>query len=128
VYRTALQLGSLPLRVRTMPRIGPDGAVADRIARIDALEEWRDSGSDQLRRWGLKFVLTAAPKVARSANDSTYRGKLNWDPAELEQVMLAAVERGWRIGTHAIGDLTVQTLFDIYQRWRGTHRHNLARW
>jgi predicted amidohydrolase YtcJ len=120
VYRTARQRGSLPIRVRTMPRIGPDGSVADRIAAIDALREWRDSGDDQLRTWGLKFVFDGGPESGALsqpyANDPTYRGQLNWDPAELEQVMLAAVERGWRIGTHAIGDVTVRTLLDIYER------------
>lgn len=26
------------------------------------------------------------------------------------------MERGWRVGTHAIGDRTVRTLLDIYER------------
>jgi predicted amidohydrolase YtcJ len=120
VYRSAQQRGSLPIRVRTMPRIGPDGSVADRITAIDVLREWRDSGDDQLRTWGLKFVLDGGPESGALsqpyANDPTYTGTLNWDPGELEQVMLAAVERGWRIGTHAIGDVTVRTLLDVYER------------
>jgi predicted amidohydrolase YtcJ len=120
LYRAALERESLPVRIRLMPLVFPRGSVADRIASIDALQEWRDLNTPQLGTWGLKFVLDGGPENGALsqpyASDPTYTGKLNWDPAEIEQVMSAAVERGWRIGTHAIGDVTVRTLLDVYER------------
>ena len=41
--------------------------------------------------------------------------------ARLEQLMLAAVERGWRIGTHDIGDRTARTPLDAYERILAAH-------
>jgi predicted amidohydrolase YtcJ len=46
---------------------------------------------------------------------------LNWAPDDLERLLLAAVERGWRIGTHAIGDRTVRALLDVYERVLAAH-------
>ena len=46
---------------------------------------------------------------------------MNWDPDDLEQLVRAAVERGWRIGTHAIGDRSVRTLLDVYERVVSAH-------
>jgi predicted amidohydrolase YtcJ len=50
------------------------------------------------------------------ANDPSYTGHLNWEPDEMVAVASAAVKRGWKIGTHAIGDRAVRTLLDIYER------------
>jgi len=43
-------------------------------------------------------------------------GHLNWAPDEMFAVANAAVKRGWKIGTHAIGDRAVRTLLDVYER------------
>jgi len=77
-------------------------------------------GDDHLRTWGLKLVLDGGPETGALeqpyASDPSFCGQLNWDPNDLGQLVLAAVERGWRIGTHAIGDRTVRTLLDVYER------------
>jgi predicted amidohydrolase YtcJ len=103
-----------------MPLISPYASAADPIAQIDAFGEWRDWGNDRVRPWGLKIVLDGGPESGALdepyASDSSYSGQLNWDPEELTRVVGAAVERGWRVGTHAIGDRTVRTLLDTYER------------
>ena len=48
------------------------------------------------------------------ANDPDNSGHLNWDPAVMAEVCAEAVRRGWRIGTHAVGDRAVRTLLDVY--------------
>jgi predicted amidohydrolase YtcJ len=125
MYRTALESNYLPLRLRVMPLVFPNGSVADRIAFVDTLREWRDLQHDHLKTWGLKFVFDGGPESGALsepyASDPAYSGRLGWDPRELQEVMLAAVERGWRIGTHAIGDLTVRTLLDVYERILAKH-------
>jgi predicted amidohydrolase YtcJ len=49
-------------------------------------------------------------------SDPTAQGHLNWDPDEMFMVADAAVKRGWKIATHALGDRTVRTLLDVYER------------
>jgi predicted amidohydrolase YtcJ len=120
LYQAARQQGALSPRVRPMLLVAPNGSVAERIERIDSFAEWRDFGDDQLRTWGLKLVLDGGPETGALeepyASDPSFSGQLNWDPDDLEQLVRAAVERGWRIGTHAIGDRSVRTLLDVYER------------
>jgi predicted amidohydrolase YtcJ len=120
LYRTALERDMLPIRIRPMPLISPYASTADPIAQIDAFGEWLGWGNNLVRTWGLKIVLDGGPESGALdepyASDPTYSGQLNWDPAELTRVVGAAVERGWRVGTHAIGDRTVRTLLDAYER------------
>jgi predicted amidohydrolase YtcJ len=49
------------------------------------------------------------------ADDPANSGHLNWDPAVMTTVCTEAVRRGWRIGTHAVGDRAVRTLLDVYE-------------
>jgi predicted amidohydrolase YtcJ len=66
------------------------------------------------------FVLDGGPEGGALdqpyANDPTYTGHLNWEPDDLLAVMSGAVQSGWRVGTHAIGDRAVRTLLDVYER------------
>jgi predicted amidohydrolase YtcJ len=125
LYRTALERDVLPLRIRPMPLISPYASAAEPVAQIDAFGEWRDWGNDLVRTWGLKIVLDGGPESGALdepyASDPSYRGQLNWDPAELTRVVGGAVERGWRVGTHAIGDRTVRTLLDAYEKVLADH-------
>jgi len=120
LYQAALQQGHLPLRIRPMLLASPTGSVRERIERLESFREWHNSGDDRLRTWGLKIVFDGGPESgaldAPYASDPSFSGQLNWDPNELQAVVRAAVQRGWRVGTHAIGDRTVRTLLDIYER------------
>jgi predicted amidohydrolase YtcJ len=49
------------------------------------------------------------------ANDPSHSGHLNWEPAVMTRVCTEAVRRGWRIGTHAVGDRAIATLLDVYE-------------
>ncbi|MGZ3598509.1 MAG: amidohydrolase family protein [Ktedonobacterales bacterium] len=77
-------------------------------------------GDDWLRIWRLKVVLDGGPEGAALdqpfTSDPTAQGHLNWDPNDLFAVADAAVKRGWKIATHALGDRTVRTLIDVYER------------
>jgi len=48
------------------------------------------------------------------ANDPGNSGHLNWKPAAMTRVCAEAAGRGWRIGTHAVGDRALRTLLDVY--------------
>lgn len=119
-YQAAQERGGLSTRCRLMLLVYPAGSVADRIKQIEGYGVRSGFGDDWLRLWGLKFVMDGGPEGgaldAPYANDPTYTGHLNWDPDEMVAVAGAAVKRGWKIGTHAIGDRAVRTLLDVYER------------
>jgi predicted amidohydrolase YtcJ len=118
-YQDARDLDLLRVRVRPMIRVGAELAEDAAIALIDGLGARSGFGDDWLRIWGLKFVLDGGVEGAALeqpyANDPGNSGHLNWDPMAMTRVCAEAVRRGWRIGTHAVGDRAVRTLLDIYE-------------
>jgi predicted amidohydrolase YtcJ len=109
------------LNVRVRPMIWIDSKLTEdaAIALIDGLGARSGFGDDLLRIWGLKFVMDGGVEGAAMeqpyANDPGHSGHLNWDPAAMAKVCTEAVRRGWRIGTHAVGDRAVRTLLDVYE-------------
>jgi predicted amidohydrolase YtcJ len=91
-----------------------------RLAYVEDQIAERGTGDDMLRVWGLKLVMdggvAGAAMTLPYADDPRYSGHLNWDPAEFEEVVGFAVDRGWKVATHAAGDLAVSTSLDAYER------------
>jgi predicted amidohydrolase YtcJ len=118
-YQDAWEQGMLQVRVQLMMRIGSELSTEDAIAFIRGLGARSGYGDDWLRIWGLKLVLDGGVEGAALdepyANDAANFGHLNWEPAAMAQVCVEAVRRGWRIGTHAVGDRAVRTLLDVYE-------------
>jgi len=118
-YQEARDRDLLRVRVRPMIRVGSELAEDAAIALIDGLGARSGFGDDWLRIWGLKIVLDGGVEGAALeqpyANDPGSSGHLNWDPAVITRVCVEAVGRGWRIGTHAVGDRAVRTLLDVYE-------------
>jgi predicted amidohydrolase YtcJ len=118
-YQDARDRDLLRVRVRPMIRVGAELAEDAAIALIGGLGARSGFGDDWLRILGLKFVLDGGVEGAALeqpyASDPGSGGHLNWDPAALTRVCAAAVGRGWRIGTHAVGDRAVRTLLDVYE-------------
>jgi predicted amidohydrolase YtcJ len=118
-YQDAWDQDLLRVRVRPMIRIGSELSEDAAIALIDGLGARSGFGDDWLRIWGFKLVLDGGVEGAAMeqpyANDPANSGHLNWDPAVLTRVCTEAARRGWRIGTHAVGDRAVGTLLDVYE-------------
>src|SRR6516162_6659587 len=118
-YQDARDRDLLRVRVRPMIRVGNELTEDAAIAMIDGLGARSGFGDDWLRIWGLKFVMDGGVEGAALeqpyANDPGSSGHLNWDPAAMTKVCVEAVGRGWRIGTHAVGDRAVRTLLDVYE-------------
>src|SRR5215467_11392010 len=118
-YQDAADRGLLNVRVRLMLRVGSELTEEAAIALIDGLGARSGFGDDRLRIWGLKFVLDGGVEGAAMeqpyASDPGNSGHLNWDPAVMTRVCVEAAGRGWRIGTHAVGDRAVRTLLDLYE-------------
>ena len=118
-YQDARDRDLLNVRVRPMIRIGSELTTDQAIALVDGLGARSGFGDDTLRIWGLKFVMDGGVEGAAMeqpyANDPDNSGHLNWEPAAMTKVCTDAVRRGWRIGTHAVGDRAVRTLLDVYE-------------
>src|SRR5262249_59540194 len=117
-YQDAWEQGLLNVRARAMIRVGAELSAEQAIALIRGLGARSGFGDDWLRIWGLKFVLDGGVEGAAMeqpyANDPGNSGHLNWDPPAMTEVCAEAVRRGWRVGTHAVGDRAVRTLLGVY--------------
>jgi predicted amidohydrolase YtcJ len=118
-YQDARDRDLLNVRVRPMIRVGSELTTDQAIALVDGLGARSGFGDDWLRIWGLKFVMDGGVEGAAMeqpyANDPGNSGHLNWDPAAMTRICSEAIRRGWRIGTHAVGDRAVRTLLDVYE-------------
>jgi predicted amidohydrolase YtcJ len=118
-YQEARERDLLSVRVRPMMRVGSEQTTDQAIALISGLGARSGFGDDWLRIWGLKMVLDGGVEGAALeqpyADDPANFGHLNWDPAALTTVCTEAARRGWKIGTHAVGDRAVRTLLDVYE-------------
>jgi len=118
-YQDAWRRGLLNVRARLMIRVGAELTADEALALIDGLGVASGFGDDWLRIWGLKFVLDGGVEGAALeqpyANDPANSGHLNWDPAAMTRLCTEAVERGLKVGTHAVGDRAVRTLLDVYE-------------
>jgi predicted amidohydrolase YtcJ len=118
-YQDARDQDLLRVRARAMIRVGNELTQDQAIALIEGLGARSGFGDDWLRIWGLKLVMDGGVEGAALdqpyANDPASTGHLNWDPTAMTNVCVEAVRRGWRIGTHAVGDRAVRTLLDVYE-------------
>jgi predicted amidohydrolase YtcJ len=120
VYQSAWEQGRLSIRCLPLLLVDPFRPQADRLAFVEGLGARSGFGDDWLRLWGLKFVLDGGVAGAAMeepfATDPTYSGHLNWDPDEMTEVVSHALGRNWKVATHAVGDRTVRTVLDVYER------------
>jgi hypothetical protein len=123
VYRALDAKGGLPSRVNVMPfrRLDespdpvplPEQFVSDTL-RVDTAKFLADGGLSGA---------TAALSVNYRHTDS--RGVLRFDREELQALCDETHRAGWRIATHAIGDVAIEQILDIYERL-GPHPRGLA--
>jgi predicted amidohydrolase YtcJ len=118
-YQDAAEQGLLSVRVRPLIRVGNELSEAEALTLIRGLGGRSGFGDDWLRLWGLKFVMDGGVEGGALdqpyADDRANTGHLNWDPAVMTRVCTEAVRRGWRIGTHAVGERAVRAVLDVYE-------------
>lgn len=111
VYRQLAADGELAVRMNLLPNIR-DGAT------INPLPE--KYIGDTLRIDGVKFFADGGMTSATAAISIPYRetgtkGVLIWESEELADQMWAAHSAGYRIGTHANGDVALEQVIRIYE-------------
>ncbi len=112
--------GPLPVRVRLYLASG----LAESATLTELAARRTDAGS-WLKLEGIKFyadgwLVPRTCAMCRAFDDTGERGLLFTDAAKLAKRIEPFIGAGWRIATHAIGDLGVQTVLDAYElAWGG---------
>lgn len=119
VYQALWEQGELTVRSRLM-LVSQAATLEKSMAIIEGFGVRSDFGDDSLKLWGLKFGLDGGAEGGALdepyVNNPGYRGHLLWNPDDLLTLANFAVRRGWKVGTHAIGDCAVRTLLDVYEQ------------
>ncbi len=115
-YRQLEAENALPIRVNLLFIRRPDGG-----AHTYALPE--KFNSDFLRLDSVKFFAdgglsgaTAAVSLPYQNTDFPSHGVLRFETQNLYQLALEAHQNGFRIGTHAIGDVALDQILTVYER------------
>ncbi len=113
VYRAMDEGGRLPARMNVMPFRRVDG-----VPTPIPLPEVHES--DMLRVNTVKFLADGGLSGATAALSMDYRhtphrGVLRFDHDELAALCQESHDAGWRIATHAIGDVAIEQMLDIYE-------------
>ena len=113
VYRQLEAAGELAVRVNGMPIRRPDGGT-------ETLPLPERFVSDWLRIDSVKFFADGGLSGATAAISEPYKvtyntGVLRFEDAELLELMWEAHREGFRIGTHAIGDVAIEQVLSAYE-------------
>jgi predicted amidohydrolase YtcJ len=129
VYQELLARGGLTTRTRLMFWVLPQAALADTLAYIDALPSAESVRHDRLGIWGLKMGMDGGVEggylCQPYANNPDFRGHAFWEAADFERVVEHAVDRGWRVGCHAVGDCAVERVLEAYEHVSQRHPNPL---
>lgn len=123
VYRAMDAGGRLPARMNAMPFRRVDG-----VPQPVPLPEMHRSA--MLHVDTVKFLADGGLSGATAALSMPYRhsperGLLRFDHDELLALCRESHDAGWRIATHAIGDVAIEQMLDIYEAL-GPHPHGLG--
>jgi predicted amidohydrolase YtcJ len=113
VYRSMDREGALPSRVLVMPLRKVDG-------RSEPVPLPEKHVSDRLRVDTVKFLADGGLSGATAAMSVPYRhantrGTLRFEKDELQKLAKESHDAGWRIATHAIGDVAIDLVLDVYE-------------
>ena len=114
VYRAIDAGGRLPARVHVMPLRRVDG-VPTPVPLPD------QHASERLRIDTVKFLADGGLSGATAALSVPYRhadtqGLLRFDRDDLLALCRESHDAGWRIAIHAIGDVAIDQVLDVYER------------
>jgi predicted amidohydrolase YtcJ len=123
IYRAIDRAGRLPSRINVMPLRRVDGVPGP----VPLPERFV---SDHLRVDTVKFLADGGLSAATAALSADYkhapgRGLLRFETEDLRALCAESHAAGWRIATHAIGDVAIDQVLDVYESL-GAHPLGLA--
>lgn len=117
LYKELLAAGGMPIRAYVMlrgpgefldhaERLQPEIGLGDGMLTVRAIKVVADGAL------GSRGALLLAPY----SDEPSTRGLLTVDAAAYEQLLAAAVRRGFQVNTHAIGDAANRFVLDAYEK------------
>ena len=115
-YRQLESENALPIRVNLLFIRRPDGGdqtyplpekFVSSFLRLDSVKFFADGGLSGA---------TAAVSLPYQNTDFPSHGVLRFETEELYELALEAHQNGFRIGTHAIGDVALDQILEVYER------------
>lgn len=116
VYRALDAAGKLRARVNGMPIRRPDGGTETLPLPKRFLSDWLRIDTVKFFADGGLSGATAA--ISRPYNITGGRGVLRFETTELLELAWEAHAAGFRIGTHAIGDVALEQVISVYEELR----------
>jgi predicted amidohydrolase YtcJ len=127
IYQRLWREKKLKMRVSMMPRLDRSYKTSDMTAKEleDFFGNWgiRDGLGDSMLRidavklgidGGFEGGLLREPYVETSGYEDDYHGVQRIPTAKFTEMVLALNRRGWRVGTHVVGDLGLDIVLDAY--------------
>ena len=112
--------GDLSVRVRPLFMLDPGDSYEASMERLQALKVRQGDGDDVLRVEGIKILADGGVEGGWLSepyvNRSDFCGHAFYSREELESLVETAVSRGWKVGTHAVGDKAVSLVLDVYEK------------
>lgn len=137
LYRQLADEGNLPVRLYVMLRVGND-ALADRIEDYHLVGYGDDHLTVRAIKWSIDGALGPhGAWLLEPYSDKPESSGLNTsDPAEIARAAGIALDHGFQLNVHAIGDRANREVLDIYERafggpdtldrrWRIEHAQHL---
>ncbi len=120
VYRALHDRGGLSLRARPMLRLDPSSGVDANLEMMRRFRARPGEGDDMLRVEGIKLFADGGVEGGWLSepylNAPDYCGHAFFDTDELQVLVQSAVQVGWKVGCHAVGDKAVRMVIDVYER------------
>ena len=119
VYRQLHADEGLPLRARVLMRLDAFNSAEQNLTQLDEYESLRNQQDDVLRVEGIKIIADGGVEGGWFSdpyvNRADFCGHAFYSREELESLVETAVRRGWKVGTHAVGDNAVRLVLDVYE-------------
>lgn len=120
VYLRAREEGRLTVRTNAMYRLDPAEDTAYKLRQLENFKLHPGHGDDWLAVDSLKIFSDGGVEggwlSAGYANDEHYHGHGLVDKDDFYSLVREAKLRGWKVGTHAVGDLAVEMVVDTYEQ------------
>lgn len=118
-YRWLHGEGRLSVRARPLFMLPAGNSADENVELLRSLEVRPGDGDDRLRATGVKIFGDGGVEGGwlrePYTNQPGYHGHAFYDRDGLEAMVEAAVRAGWRVGTHAVGDRTVELVLEVYE-------------
>lgn len=119
-YIETWEKSPLPLRINAMFRLDPSQDTQYKLNQLENINITPGYGDEFFKIDGLKIFSDGGVEggwLSESyENDEHYHGHGLISEDDLYRVVRQAASQNWKVGTHAVGDLALEMVLNVYQR------------